>query len=62
MTRHPIAQIVKNGNPKSPESRCQTRRFWQNRLLETRHSAALLNRLAVLHGRRHMRAVIGSIG
>jgi hypothetical protein len=51
MTRHRIAQIAENGNPKSPENRSQTRHFLWIRLLQERRSAALLNSLAVLHGR-----------
>jgi len=51
MTRHRIAQIDENGNPKSPENRCQTCRFLRYRLLHLLRPAALLNDLAVLHGR-----------
>src|ERR1700716_1288643 len=51
MTRHRIAQIGKNRNPKSPENRLQTRRFLQIRLLQLRRSATPFNGLAVLHGR-----------
>jgi hypothetical protein len=51
MTRHRIAQITENRNPKSPETWNQTRRFRQNRSLQTGRSPALLNGLAVLHGR-----------
>src|SRR3982075_676810 len=51
MTRHRIAQIGKNRNPKSPENRLQTRRFLQIRLLQLRRSATPFNALAVLHGR-----------
>jgi hypothetical protein len=36
MTRHRIAQIAENQNPKSPENRRQTHRFLQNRLLQSR--------------------------
>jgi hypothetical protein len=42
MTRHRIAQIGENRNPKSPENRSRTRRFLQNRLLQVRRLAALL--------------------
>src|SRR5437868_8213738 len=51
MTRHRIAQIGENRNPKSPENRPQTRRFLQIRLLQLRRSATPFNGLAVLHGR-----------
>jgi hypothetical protein len=51
MTHHPFAQIGRNGNPESPENRSQTRRFLWIRLLQERRSAALVNSLAVLHGR-----------
>src|SRR5436853_394131 len=51
MTRHRIAQIGENRNPKSPETRPQTRRFLQIRLLQLRRSATPFNGLAVLHGR-----------
>src|SRR5438445_13036853 len=51
MTRHRIAQIGENRNPKSPENRFQTRRFLRKRLLQPPRSATLLNDLAVLHGR-----------
>src|SRR6267154_406502 len=51
MTRHRIAQIGENRNPKSPENRLQTRRFLQIRLLQLRRSATPFNGLAVLHGR-----------
>src|SRR5438477_11245958 len=51
MTRHRIAQIGENRNPKSPENRTQARRFLQIRLLELRRSATPFNGLAVLHGR-----------
>src|SRR6266478_8694395 len=51
MTRHRIAQISENRNPKSPENRPQTRRFLQIRLLQLRRSATPFNGLAVLHGR-----------
>jgi hypothetical protein len=54
MTRHRIAQIGENRNPKSPENRPQTRRFLQKRLFQTRCSAARLNGVAVLHGRLTM--------
>ena len=53
MTRHRIAQIGENRNPKSPENRPQTRRFLQIRLLQLRRSATPFNGLAVLHGRLH---------
>src|SRR5216110_2635978 len=51
MTRHRIAQIGENRNPKSPENRPQTRRFLQIRLLQLRRSATPFSGLAVLHGR-----------
>jgi hypothetical protein len=51
MTHHRIAQIAENGNPKSPETRAQTCRFLQIRLLQPSRSAAPLNGSAVLHGR-----------
>src|SRR5881394_3227909 len=51
MTRHRIAQIGENRNPKSPENRPQTRRFLQIRILQLRRSATPFNGLAVLHGR-----------
>src|SRR6266436_3203550 len=51
MTRHRIAQISENRNPKSPENRPQTRRFLQIRLLQLRRSATPFNGLAVLHRR-----------
>src|SRR5438270_3578451 len=51
MTRQRIAQIGENRNPKSPETRPQTRRFLQIRLLQLRRSATPFNGLAVLHGR-----------
>src|SRR5438270_402714 len=51
MTRHRIAQIGENRNPKSPETRPQTRPFLQIRLLQLRRSATPFNGLAVLHGR-----------
>src|SRR5438067_10872078 len=51
MTRHRIAQIGENRNPKSPENRPQTRLFLQIRLLQLRRSATPFNGLAVLHGR-----------
>src|SRR6267378_373897 len=54
MTRHRIAQIGENRNPKSPENRLQTRRFLQIRLLQLRRSATPFNGLAVLHGRLDM--------
>src|SRR5947209_4008612 len=56
MTRHRIAQIGENRNPKSPENRPQTRRFLQIRLLQLRRSATPFNGLAVLHGRLNARA------
>src|SRR5437763_2941676 len=56
MTRHRIAQIGENRNPKSPENRPQTRRFLQIRLLQLRRSATPFNGLAVLHGRPNTRA------
>jgi hypothetical protein len=46
MTRHRIAQIGENRNPKSQENRSRTRCFLQIRLLQARRSAALLNRSA----------------
>src|SRR6266478_8857245 len=55
MTRHRIAQIGENRNPKSPENRPQTRRFLQIRLLQLRRSATPFNGLAVLHGRLSIR-------
>src|SRR5438046_209178 len=60
MTRHRIAQIGENRNPKSPENRPQTRRFLQIRLLQLRRSATPFNGLAVLHGRLESRAYRGS--
>ena len=51
MTRHRIAQITENRNPKSPETRAQTCHFRQNRSLQNGRSPAPLNGLAVLHGR-----------
>src|SRR5437879_13044224 len=57
MTRHGIAQIGENRNPKSPENRPQTRRFLQIRLLQLRRSATPFNAFAVLHGRLSTRAI-----
>src|SRR5271166_3023917 len=51
MTRHPIAQIALNGNPKSPENRSFSCRFLQNRLLHPQRLASRLNGSAILHGR-----------
>src|SRR5258708_33925821 len=51
MTRHRIAQISENRNPKSPENRPKPRRFLQIRILQLRRSATPFNGLAVLHGR-----------
>jgi glycosyltransferase involved in cell wall biosynthesis len=42
---------MKTGILKSPENCSQTHRFLRKRLLQARRSAALLNSLAVLHGR-----------
>jgi len=53
MTRYRIAQSAENRNPKSPGNQPRTRGFLQKRLLQTRRSAAMLNGLAVLHGRLH---------
>ena len=50
MTHHRIAQIAENGNPKSPETRAQTCRFLQIRLLQPSRPPPL-NGSAVLHGR-----------
>src|SRR5437588_1706024 len=62
MTRHRIAQIGENRNPKSPENRPQTRRFLQIRLLQLRRSATPFNGLAVLHGRRFKVTLFGLMG
>src|SRR5207248_7567463 len=61
MTRHRIAQISENRNPKSPENRPQTRRFLQIRLLQLRRSATPFNGLAVLHGRLRRLVVASSL-
>src|SRR5437764_6577765 len=61
MTRHRIAQIGENRNPKSPENRPQTRRFLQIRLLQLRRSATPFNGLAVLHGRLSRSAISRSV-
>jgi hypothetical protein len=60
MTHHRIAQIAENGNPKSPETRAQTCRFLQIRLLQPSRSAAPLNGSAVLHGRLRLQALISA--
>src|SRR5947208_13592922 len=59
MTRHRIAQIGENRNPKSPENRSQTRRFLQIRILQLRRSATPFNGLAVLHGRLFVTLSLG---
>jgi hypothetical protein len=61
MTRYRIAQSAENRNPKSPGNQPRTRGFLQKRLLQTRRSAAMLNGLAVLHGRLYVEAKLSAV-